>query len=385
VKILLLAPQPFFEVRGTPLAVRAMLETLTGRGHRVRLLTYPQGEPVSMPGLSHSRSLPLPVGRVPPGPSAAKLLLDVPFMLEAALWMLFGRFDAVHAVEEAAPIVAPLSRLLGLPLVVDVDSWIPDQLRESGFAGSGPLLGVAEAFYAHALRHSAVVVTVCRSLTDSVTARAPLARVFQVEDPPLVTGPADPAAVSALRRELSLTPAPIVLYSGNFEPYQGVELLLEAAAAVSEVQLVLMGGEPSEIESMRPRAGAACVFAGKRPASELPAFLALADVLVSPRCRGTNTPFKLYTYLASGTPLVATRIPTHPQLLDDSLATLVEPTAPDLAAGIRKVLADPAAAKEKARRGQELIERDYSRARYTEKVARAYAVVEAAARPDHAA
>ena len=48
--------------------------------------------------------------------------------------MAIGRYDVVHAVEEAAHLAAPLARLLRLPLVVDVDSSIPDQLRESGFA-----------------------------------------------------------------------------------------------------------------------------------------------------------------------------------------------------------------------------------------------------------
>src|SRR5207247_2340739 len=93
-------------------------------------------------------------------------------------------------------------------------------------------------------------------------------------------------------------------------------------------------------------AGAAerCVFAGKRPPAELPAFLALADVVVSPRREGENTPFKVYTYMASGRPLVATRIPTHTQLLDDTLVFLVEASPEGLARGIEEALADPAAA-----------------------------------------
>ena len=45
-----------------------------------------------------------------------------------------------------------------------------------------------------------------------------------------------------------------------------------------------------------------CAFAGKRPPAELPRFLALADVVASPRRKGVNTPFKVYTYLASGRP-----------------------------------------------------------------------------------
>jgi glycosyltransferase involved in cell wall biosynthesis len=375
-RILLLAPQPFFEVRGTPLAVLAMARALTGLGHRVDLLSFPQGDDVEMPGLRHRRSLRLPVGRVRAGPSLAKLVLDLPFMLEAVGRMAFGGYDAVHAVEEAAHLAAPVARLLRLPLVVDVDSSIPDQLRYSGFAARGPLPWLAERLERHALRHSAAVITVCASLTEGVKARAPAARVFQIEDPPLVDASAPaPALVEGLRAELGLGPEPVVLYSGNFESYQGVELLLEAAPLVPEVRVVLMGGEPSEVEALRAR-GARAVFAGKRPPSELPAFLALAAVVVSPRSRGANTPFKVYTYLASGRPLVATRIPTHTQLLDDSLAFLVEATPAGLAAGIRQVLENPADARARADRGRTLVEREYSPARFTEKVARAYRALE---------
>jgi glycosyltransferase involved in cell wall biosynthesis len=382
-RILFLAPQPFFEVRGTPLAVLAMVRALAGLGHHVDLLTFPQGEAVQVPGLVHRRSLRLPVGRVRAGPSLAKLLLDLPFMAEACWRMATGRYDVVHAVEEAAHLAAPAARLLGLPLVADVDSSIPDQLRYSGFARRGPLQWLARGLERHALRRAAVVITVCTSLTEGVRRTAPAARVFQVEDPPLVDpqAPPDAAAVAALRRDLGLDDRPVVLYSGNFEPYQGVELLVDAAGLVQGAQLLFMGGEPAEVEAMKARtvassAAGRCVFSGKRPPSELPAFLVLANVLASPRIRGENTPFKVYTYLASGKPLVATRIPTHTQLLDDSLAVLVEPTAEGLAAGIRSALADPGATV-RAARGRALVDREYSPARYAEKVATAYAEVEA--------
>jgi glycosyltransferase involved in cell wall biosynthesis len=382
-RILFLAPQPFFEVRGTPLAVLHMTRALAGLGHEIDLLTFPQGEPAPSPGVRHLRSLPLPVGRVKAGPSLAKLLLDVPFMAEAVARLAFGRYDVVHAVEESAHLVAPFARLLGVPLVVDVDSSIPDQLRYSGFATRGPLLWLAEGLEGHALRHAAAAVTVCASLTDGVKRRAPSLAVFQVEDPPLVDRrhPPAPEAVEALRRELSLGDAPLVLYSGNFESYQGVELLLEATTAVPAAQFVLMGGRPAEIERLKARAtelgtGSRVFFSGTRPPSELPVFLALADVLCSPRVKGANTPFKIYSYLASGKPIVATRIPTHTQLLDDSLAFLVEPTASGMAAGLRQALEQADAARERARRALALVEREYSVERYREKLAQAYSEID---------
>ena len=381
-KVLFLAPQPFFEVRGTPLAVLAMVRALVGLGHKVDLLTYPRGADVEeQAGLIHRRSLGLPVGRVRPGPSMAKLALDVPFMAEAWWRMATGGYDVVHAVEEAAHLAAPLARLLRLPLVVDVDSSIPDQLRQSGFARRGPLPWAAERLERHALRHAASVITVCSSLTNGVRARAPHAAIFQVEDPPLVEAAAlDTAAAGALRSALGIGPGPVVLYSGNLERYQGVEELLQAAAEVPQAWFVFMGGEPAEIEALKARTppAARAVFAGRRPPSELASFLALADVVVSPRLHGENTPFKVYTYLASGKPLVATRLATHTQILDEATAFLVEPTPAGLAAGIRAVLANPVEAARRAARGRALIEREYSPRRYAEKVARAYAAVSAA-------
>ena len=381
-RILFLAPQPFFEVRGTPLAVLHLTRALAGLGHEIDLLTFPQGEPAATEGVRHLRSLRLPVGRVKAGPSLAKMLLDVPFVAEAVWRLAFGRYDVVHAVEEAAHLVAPFARLLGIPLVMDVDSSIPDQLRYSGFATRGPLLWLAETLEASALRHAAAAVTVCTSLTDGVKRRAPGVAVFQVEDPPLVDRrqPPAPDEVESLRRGLSLGNGPVILYSGNFEPYQGVELMLEATPQVPGAQFLFMGGRTLEIERLRQRAhdlgtGSRVFFSGTRPPSELPVFLTLADVLCSPRIKGENTPFKLYTYLASGKPIVATRIATHTQLLDDSLAFLVEPSAEGVASGLRQALEQRGEARARAERGLALVDREYSVERYREKVAHAYAEI----------
>jgi len=387
-RILFLAPQPFFEVRGTPLAVLHMTRALASLGHSVDLLTFPQGQPVPIEGVRHLRSTRLPVRRVKAGPSLAKMVLDVPFLAEAIWRLRFGGYDVVHAVEEAAHLIAPFARRFKVPLVMDVDSSIPHQLRYSGFATRGPLLRLAERLELYALRHSAAAITVCASLTEGVRAREPGLPVFQVEDPPLVepgTTPA-PEAVEALRRELTLGPWPVVLYSGNFEPYQGVELLLEAMAHLPQVQLLLMGGRPHEVARMKTEArtrgiGERTIFSGQRPPSELPLFLAVADVLASPRAKGENTPFKIFTYIASGKPLVATRIPTHTQLLDDTTAFLVEPTPRALAAGLQAALDRPEDAAARASAALDLVRREYSVERYREKIARAYAEVERLAAP----
>src|SRR5262249_25524001 len=141
----------------------------------------------------------------------------------------------------------------------------------------------------------------------------------------------------ALRESLGLAPLqPVVLYTGTFEAYQGLDLLLDSFARVlkerPDARLVLAGGHPAHIDAMRADPDSrgirdAVVFAGQRPSSEIPLYLHMADVLVSPRSTGTNTPLKIYQYLRSGTPIVATRLLTHTQVLSDETAILTPATA----------------------------------------------------------
>ena len=69
----------------------------------------------------------------------------------------------------------------------------------------------------------------------------------------------------------------------------------------------------------------------------LPALLAQADVLVSPRITGDNTPMKIYTYLHSGKPILATRIPTHTQVLHPGVAMLAAPQVEEFAGAMARL------------------------------------------------
>ena len=123
------------------------------------------------------------------------------------------------------------------------------------------------------------------------------------------------------------------------------------------------------------------IFAGERPAAEIPAYLLAADVLVSPRSRGTNTPLKIYQYMRSGKPIVATRLVTHTQVLSDQTAVLTGATAREFAAGILDVLNDARQAAEVGRRARELAETKYSYEAYLERTRQACAALVPPASP----
>ena len=113
------------------------------------------------------------------------------------------------------------------------------------------------------------------------------------------------------------------------------------------------------------------IFAGERPANEIPAYLLMCNVLVSPRSRGTNTPLKIYQYLRSGKPIVATRLLTHTQVLDDDTAILTGASPGEYAAGILAALDDPERAATIGRRAHELAETKYSYEAYLAKTRQA--------------
>ena len=101
-------------------------------------------------------------------------------------------------------------------------------------------------------------------------------------------------------------------------------------------------------------------------------FLASADVLVSPRSLGTNTPLKLYAYLMSGRPVVVTDRPVHTQVLSGEEAVLASATPEGLAEAILEVLRDPERGATIARNAALLVAARYSPAAFADK-ARAFA------------
>ena len=367
----MIAPEPFFEPRGTPFSEYHRIRALTELGHSVDLVTYPFGQDVAVPGLRVFRSLRPPFLRgVGIGPSFAKVPLDLLLTLTAIRRAWSGRYDVVHSHEEGSFIGVLLAAALGVPHVYDMHSSLPQQLTNFAFSRSAALARLFEWAERFVLRRSRVVIVICPHLESTVRGIAPDVPVVLIENAP---GSGDtPVAGSgaAVRARLGLEAStPVVLYTGTFEAYQGLDLLFAAAARVArhrpDVRVVLAGGRPDQIEKARARAeaagaGAHVIFAGQRPADEIPAFLDAADVLVSPRSTGTNTPLKIYQYLRAGRPIVATRLLTHTQVLDDEVAYLAAAEPDPFAAAILDALADPVRARAIGAAAQRLADTKYS-------------------------
>jgi glycosyltransferase involved in cell wall biosynthesis len=107
----------------------------------------------------------------------------------------------------------------------------------------------------------------------------------------------------------------------------------------------------------------------------MPEWMAAGNVLVSSRLHGANTPLKLYSYMWSAVPIVATNLPTHTQVLDATTAVLRAPTAEEFASGIIEVLADPVHFAPLGAAARARVASDYSRDAFRRKLLAAYASV----------
>lgn len=378
VHILMIAPEPFFEPRGTPFSEFHRIRALVALGHTVDLVTYPFGRDVEMEGLRVVRCLRPPfIRRIGIGPSWAKVPLDVSLALTAFRLALTRRYDAVHSHEEGGAIGLVLAPLLGVPHLYDMHSSLPQQISNFGQADKRWLARLFGWLERHMVRRSKVVIVICPQLEDVVREVDPEARPVLIENAP---GSGDlPVAGSgaAVRASHGIAPgAPVVLYTGTFEHYQGLDLLFASMAIalrdVPDAKLLLAGGQPDQIAAARAGAaraglGDAVIFAGQRPSEEIPAYLDAATSLVSPRSTGTNTPLKIYQYLRSGRPIVATRLLTHTQVLDDQTAILTEATPESYAQGIVVSIRDRERAARVARQAFEMAETKYSYEAYLAK------------------
>lgn len=384
-KILFLAPQPFFTNRGTPIAVRAALRALADQGHTIDVLSYHEGEDVRIESVTHHRTIRPPlVRKVPIGPSWQKALCDLAMTFKAVSMARGKNYDIVHAVEESAFIAWLIRLLFGTPYIFDMDSLMSLQIAEKSPLLK-PIAWVFGFMERRSVKRSQGVLAVCPALVDEAMRHHPTGNVALLPDIPF-TGSDE----TNLPEALSQTTGTKLMYVGNLEGYQGIDLMLDAFAKAAndhpDAVLLIVGGSAEHIEKYKTKAGTLCdtgrvVFVGPVPIDSLGAVLSYADILISPRTKGNNTPMKIYSYLQSGKPVVATRLSTHTQVMNDDVSVLVEPNTDAMAAGMVDLIGSAEKRRRIGEAGRVYVEREYSEERYRQRLHDFYNTLPGAGQP----
>ncbi len=390
-KMLVVAPQPFFTPRGTPFSVYYRALVMSELGVSIDLLTYGAGQDIDVASV---RTIRIPRIRflepIPIGPSWKKLVLDFIMVFWTIGLLARHRYRVVHAHEEAVFWCRPLKWLFGFRLIYDMHSSLPQQLDNFKFTKSGLLVRIFRSLEDSALRAADAVITICPDLRDYALksgvepARHLLIENSIYEDVRLKAQPAG-SAEGKPRVPVTFSPAEtVILYAGTFEAYQGIEILVQAFAQLvptrPNARLLLVGGTDKQVDQIAVLAkklglSDTCILTGRVSKTEAIKYTQNAHVLVSPRIHGTNTPLKIYEQLASRKPLVATRIWSHTQVLDDRVCYLVDPDPASLAHGLQAAIDDIGRTKERPDNARALYEREYARPVYEGKMRRLLQIV----------
>ena len=384
-RALVIAPQPFFTPRGTPFSVYYRTLVSSELGVKVDLITYGEGKDVDLPGVRIMRTPRFAwLGNVKTGPSMLKLFLDVFVFARTLGQLLTNRYDFVHAHEEAVFFCRFLKPIFRFKLVYDMHSSLPQQLSNFNYTDSKLIYRIFKWLEDSSINAADAVITICPDLADYVaTVIDDPARHFLIEnsifEPVRLANAPGPSA--AADDDQALVPLPdgrkFVVYAGTLEHYQGIGLLIGAFRHLREhdadAYLVVVGGTPEQVDQYRNMAeqeGIATdsTFTGRVPQALANEYIGLADVQVSPRTEGTNTPLKVYQQLASGIPLVATDIYSHTQVLNPDVAFMAAPDPAAFGQALSAALGDAALAEQKAANALRLYEEKYSRENYVRKL-----------------
>lgn len=371
-RILAIAPTPFFVDRGGHVQIYEQIRVLQKLGNAVELCTYHLGR--DMPGIKTYRIPKIPwYKKTDAGPSYQKLYLMI--LLFFLSWRRIRRFqpDVIHGHGwDGCWIAYMLSKLTGVPFVFDMQGSFTGEIVAHGYAKTNSLFFKFLKWVERRTLHLGTVVTQSEQMVSDAIRDFGVSpdRIFHTYDG-VDTDEFRPGLdVSDLRASLKL-PADkkIVVFIGLLKAYQGVDSLLSAIKILVDdlkytgAHFLIMGFPDEDVYAARAARmgiGEYTTFPGKIDYKLVPRYLALGDVAVAPKLSPTEGDGKIYNYLANGLPIVAYDRPASKEILGDLAIYAELGNAHSLAEALHEALTNTVRAADLALKGREMVVEKYS-------------------------
>lgn len=333
-RILAIAPTSFFSDYGAHVRILEEITHLLQRGHSVLLCTYHMGNDV--PGVMIRRSVDVPWKRgVVVGSSRHKLYFDVALAATVRRAALDFKPDIVHAhLHEGALLGWMVRQAHGIPLVFDYQGSMTAEMLDHHFISPrSPLLRPLKWLERRIDRAADAIITsshnaekTLRAITGDYSDR--IATVADAVNTHVFSPPCtalERAATRALKSSLGIpSERRVVVYLGLLAPYQGTDLLLEAASIMvnewgrRDVHFLVMGFPG--VDTYRGQADKLNLngfvgFPGRIPYQDAPRYLALGDIAVAPKLSSTEGAGKIGDYMAMALPTVVFDMPISHEYL----------------------------------------------------------------------
>lgn len=345
-KILILAPQPYYRDWRVCIYLDTLLRALAAEGHHPTCLVYPGGE---IPTIAGCRFLHVP-RRLFPGKAGAKADWREPFFARtmarmAKRLLAIEDFDLLLAFDGAVLTTRSLSRRHHLPYLLYISTPMAERLSD-GTSLLSPFKPICRWLEQRAVNSSIGVLTARNSPADrkgifhSTSAACTVDNASLLGRAGMVPRSNTEAALGKPRGAMTL------MYVGELGPEHGTDLLINSFSLAYidriKLRLAIVGGSRRQIAGYRRKArdlgvARAIHFAGNRPFAQLGAYLAQADILISPALDGEEPPLELASLLDSGRPVIASRTKAHAETLDSDVALLVDPVDSEMAVAITRL------------------------------------------------
>ena len=349
--------------------VRRQAEALAARGDDVTVVAlHAPGRPTKEI-IDGVRVVHTPVRKYRGDSARSYLSLYGGFFARSAAWFLRQprAYDLIqaHTMPEAVVFSAGLSRLFGVPLLLDVHD-LTERLFASKFGETGLLMSGVRASTRASLRFADEVLTVHEQYADTIRqwTHRPVTIVMNCPDPRLFPPtPPRPPRPGWSAGEV------VFSYHGLIAPRHGLVNAVEALAELHKdypaARLQIFGsgdGLPPLLQRVRELGLGDTVSlpTGLRPITEMPAELAKADIGLVPSLRDPWTdevlPTKLLEYAALGVPVITFRNPVIESYFPEDTVTYVDPASPEnLLVAMRTLIRDPERARLQAERASKVM------------------------------
>ncbi len=386
-RVALVAACPFPTLQGSQLLVRQLAHGLQRRGHEVVVVTYAEGLEQALADLPVRRIPRIPGCRaLGSGPRAAKVLLDLALLARLLGVLERESIEVVHAHNyEAALIGLAARRLTGVPLIYHSHNALAEELP-TYFRGrtARRLAALVGAFVDREVpRRADHCIAICRELVGFLRARGVDAGAIEMIAPggsPEEFPARSLAEVAAIRARFGFGERPVLLYTGNLDGYQNLELLLGSIGivrrTVGDALLVLATHAtpralPPALRALPP--GVRLVTAGDF--ATVRDLLQVADVALCPRREWSGFPMKLLNYMAAGKAVVVSA-GSAKAVRDGVDGCIVRDGSPDAFAGaILELLADPSERRRLGAAARRTVADEYGWERVIDQVEATYRTV----------
>jgi 1,2-diacylglycerol 3-alpha-glucosyltransferase len=371
--VLMLAACPFPANYGTPGCIKEMSEMMAEMGHEVHLLTYPFGDgaPVRkvkvhrVPFLGWSKKISV-------GPTAQKPLLDFLMIFYACRLIWKYNCTIIHSHNHEGQLVGICAKILtGRRLLYNAVTTMKNELSSYNFIKpdflarwlAGFLDWITPKFSDH-------ILSLTPTLRDDLVAAGVPAEKITVVPAGIYLEMFDKADPNRFREALGLNGKRVVLYAGTLDSFQKVDLLIEAFAKLAAglddvvllmvcpvVQAELRAAIVAQTEALGIQSRVRWVDG--HPLSDLPDYLALADVAMMPRPLCPGHPIKLLNYMAMSRPIVASVGGAKGIVHLKNGLTCRDHDSDDMAAAITQLLQNPELGRQLGEAARQTVEEQY--------------------------